>query len=435
MTAAWINELNSSNSKLHKEYVLKKALTAATVGSENAQMFLTLTSMTYNNFLTFGVKQIPETKNIDGAENPWGEFKDLLYKLHTRGLTGNVARDAIAQMSLRFDSDEWNTFAAPVLRRDLRAGFSETTMNKICKGTPYEIPKFSCQLASDSEDRPEMKGNKRLEPKLDGTRVLMVMTSPLQITSFSRNGKVYQNFSHIEHELAQQATKILTHPMFSSGVVFDGEVTSASFQELMKQARRKNNADASDAVFNVFDVIPLSDFTNGFWNASLRRRLSVLHSTIKPSACVQFLPHIDVDLDTAAGKDQLERYAKDIVAAGFEGVMIKDYDAPYECSRNMFWMKFKPVHDYDLVVIGVEEGTGRNKGRLGALVGEGTDQGRVIRSNVGSGFSDAQRDEIWAHRKQVMGQTFVAMADAVTKSQGGTYSLRFPRFKTFRIDK
>ena len=50
---------------------------------------------------------------------------------------------------------------------------SDKTINKICKKTEYEIPVFGCQLATNSENRPEMKGRKRLEPKLDGVRVLM----------------------------------------------------------------------------------------------------------------------------------------------------------------------------------------------------------------------------------------------------------------------
>jgi DNA ligase-1 len=80
----------------------------------------------------------------------------------------------------------------------------------------------------------------------------------------------------------------------------------------------------------------------------------------------------------------------------------------------------------------VEEGTGRNKGRLGAFVCEGTDDGRHIHVNVGSGFSDADRDSFWNSRDDVVGHLVEVRADAITQNQDGTYSLRFPRFKTFR---
>ena len=52
--------------------------------------------------------------------------------------------------------------------------------------------------------------------------------------------------------------------------------------------------------------------------------------------------------------------------------------------------------------------------------------------NVGSGFTDANRDHYWTLRSDVIGQLVEVRADAVTQNQDGTYSLRFPRFKTFR---
>jgi DNA ligase-1 len=150
---------------------------------------------------------------------------------------------------------------------------------------------------------------------------------------------------------------------------------------------------------------------------------------------VELLPHIVVDLDTSEGKDQLSRYANDQVSVGFEGIMIKDVEAPYECKRNTFWMKYKPVYDYDLTVIAVEEGTGKNKGRMGALHCEGVDDGKHIVVNVGSGYTDEERQTYWDDKSLVIGQTAVVLADAITQNQNGSYSLRFPRFKTFRDDK
>jgi DNA ligase-1 len=122
----------------------------------------------------------------------------------------------------------------------------------------------------------------------------------------------------------------------------------------------------------------------------------------------------------------------DAVKNGFEGIMIKDVDAPYECKRSHAWLKQKPFIEVSLEIIDVEEGTGRNAGRLGALVCSGVDDGRSIRVNVGSGFSDLDRDEFWSGRDSLAGQVVEVRADAVTQNQDGTYSLRFPRFLKFR---
>lgn len=439
MTASWIRKANESNSKLHKEDVIQQALEASILGSINAQIFLSLAKACYNPYVTFGVRQIPNSPmQINEAENPWQEFNTMLEDLASRKFTGHAARDQIVAMSKRFTTDEWETFCAPVMRRDLRAGFSETTINKVCKKTVYQIPKFTCQLATNSEGRPEMKGKKRLEPKLDGVRMLLVCNDHGVTTAFSRNGKVYENFGHIENQVGAKARMFLALPELKDGFVLDGEVTSDSFQALMKQARRKTKADALDAVFNVFDIVPLKAFEDGKWNVSLTKRLALMEKLrfiIDQLSNVEYLPHIDVDLDTAEGRNQMDRYAQDMVKAGFEGIMIKDYDAPYECKRTLVWMKWKPTKTFDLKVVDIEEGTGRNLGRTGALVCEGTDDGKFIRVNCGSGMSDEQRDDYWVNKKKVKGQIAEVMADAVTKAEDGSYSLRFPRLVRFRDDK
>lgn len=441
MSAFWVDRLNESDSRLHKEDVIRQALESATLGDYASEVFLGLVNATYNPMVTWGIKQVPSTDGITGAENPWGEFNSLLDSLRQRELTGGAARDAIASISRRFDSAEWNTFCAAVLRKDLRAGISEKTVNKICKGTKWEVPVFTCQLATSCEDRPEMAGVKRLEPKLDGVRVLMVCAISADgfrlTTCYSRNGKVFENFGHIEDQIIDSMDALSAKTGHKS-FVLDGEVVGQSFQQLMRQARRKENVQADDSTFYVFDFIPMDDFLKGVCRTPLKKRLEKLEkcsSIIGGMSHVNLLPHINVDLDTAAGKDQFKRYSADAVADGFEGIMIKNLDGPYQCKRTTHWLKWKPVITVDLEVVDVEEGTGRNVGRLGALVCSGTDLGKQITVNCGSGFSDSDRDSLWADRDLVVGRTVEILCDAVTQNQDGSYSLRFPRFVRFRDDK
>ena len=445
MSASWINKLNESDSRLHKQDIIAQALSASVLGSTNAINFLTLAKACYNPYVTYGVKQIPNTVGIVGTKNPWEDFVELLENLSLRKITGNAARDAIQDLSEQFDSEEWNTFLAPVLRRDLRAGLTENTINKICKKTKFEIPVFSCQLATNSEGRPEMKGIKRLEPKLDGVRMLLMVipmdSGELTTICFSRNGKIFENFTHIEDQVRDNWLKLVRKAATSNlsmGFVLDGEVIGHSFQELMRQARRLTDVQAEDVVYNVFDILPLDAFREGHWNKQLEKRIRILDDmrpVIDTMPNVELLPHILVDLDTAAGKDQLERYAKDNVNAGFEGIMIKEMEAPYICKRSTDWMKWKPTITVDLEVVGMEEGTGRNVGRLGALICSGIDDGKEITVNVGSGFSDKDRDDYYLNRNIILGRTAEVMCDIITQNSDGTYSLRFPRFVRFRDDK
>jgi DNA ligase 1 len=434
--AEWIVELESSDSRLHKEAVLEKTLIAARVGSIQAQAFLYNCYLAYNPYLVYGIKKVPETKDITGGTNPWTEFWELLEQLQKRELTGHAAVNALAKLSQEFDSTEWNGLARRVIIKDLRCGMSEKTINKVVEGTEWQIPVFTCQLATDSEKHVgKLVGKKRIEQKLDGVRVLAVVTKD-SVNLYSRNGKPFDNFPHIVEQLEgikNRYAKLFTK--YRTGFVLDGEIIGESFQALMKQAQRKSDVNTDNMVYSVFDIIPMTDFSAGFWNAQQYKRLAMLEeyrSVFEQTDCIRIMDGIEVDLDSAEGHDIMRRYATDAVEAGFEGIMIKDLGAPYECRRSTFWMKWKPTITVDLNIVGFEEGTGRNLGRLGAIICEGVDDDRNIRVNVGSGLSDSDRDEFWATRDKLLGDVVEVMADAVTQNQDGTYSLRFPRFVRFR---
>ena len=432
VVADWVRDLESSDSRLHKERVIEKALMASKLGSAGAQGFLFNCYLAYNPFYVYNVRQVAETEGLTGQPNPWPTFWGLCEDLRTRGVTGHAARDRIEQVSELFDSEQWNGMCRRVLIKDLRCGISEKTLNKVLGKTSWKIPTFTCQLAQDSTDRPaKMKGIKRLEVKLDGVRVLAVVQGA-SVTLYSRNGKVFENFPHVAEAIAANRKLI---GAYGGRYVLDGEIVGASFQQLMRQAQRKTDAETTDMVYHVFDIIPLDSFQEGHYNAQQCKRLDILEasrSRFDATDCLRLMDGINVDLDTAEGHDVMNRYAQDAVANGFEGIMIKDLSAPYECKRSSFWMKWKPTITVDLNIVGFEEGTGRNAGRLGAIICEGVDDDRRICVNVGSGFSDTLRDEYWTSRDQLLGDVVEVEADAVTQNQDGSYSLRFPRFVRFR---
>ena len=436
MAAGWIHDLESSDSRIHKEKVIEKALMAAKLGSADAQAFLFNCYQAYNPFYTFNVKQVPETEGLTGMDNDWPVFWALLESLRTRSVSGHDARDAIERCSQLFDSDEWNNLCRRVIIKDLRCGISEKTLNKVLGNTEYRIPVFTCQLAQDSTDRPaKMKGVKRLEVKLDGVRVLAVVSGN-SCTLYSRNGKEFANFPQIAEAILDYRKAFQFGRGFGGQFVLDGEIVGESFQKLMKQAHRKSDAKTDNMVYHIFDVLPLSEFKEGHCNAQQYKRLEWLEQASgilqDQTTCLRIMNGLEVDLDTAEGHDIMNRYAEDAVAEGFEGIMIKSLDAPYICKRSDYWMKWKPTISVDLKIVGFEEGTGRNENRLGAIICEGEDNGRNIRVNVGSGLSDSDRDEFWDARNDLLGHLVEVQADAVTQNQDGTYSLRFPRFLRFR---
>jgi DNA ligase-1 len=435
MSSSWIRDLESSDSRIHKEKVIEKALMAAKLGSADAQIFLFNCYQAYNPFYTFNIKQVPETKGLTNQLNPWPVFWALLENLRTRSITGGAARARIQEVSEQFDSEEWNLVCRPVIIKDLRCGISEKTINKVVGKTEWKIPVFGVQLAQDSTDQPKkMKGIKRLEVKLDGVRVIAVVTGAT-CTLYSRNGKTFENFPQIA-EAVEDARKAFQYGRGTGGnFVLDGEIVGESFQKLMKQAHRKSDAQTDGMVYHIFDIIPLDALKEGHWNVKQQARLEWLDAArdaLEQTTCLRIMPGMNVDLDTAEGHDVMRRFAEASVEQGYEGIMIKNLDAPYICKRSDSWMKWKPTITVDLTIVGFEEGTGRNEGRLGAIIYEGVDNERNIRVNVGTGYSDSDRDEFWAARDRLLGVIGEVEADAVTQNQDGTYSLRFPRHKRFR---
>lgn len=444
---AWITKLNESNSRIHKETVISEALSSAKLGSKDAIDFLTCSWYAYNSFVTFNIKKVPElTQNLtETPDNDFGIFYNLLQRLDNRLVTGLAALSEIEQVMYGFDKDTWNLVCRPTILKDLRVGATIKTFNKILKKSAYEIPVFDVQLATDANKHPKkLKGEVILEPKLDGIRAIAFIiqqNNKTFIEMYTRNGKELLNFPHIEEQLKTIAPLIFkttdgTHNY--SKYVLDGEIISNTFQELMTQTNRKENVDTTDAIFSVFDIMPLKEFTSGKWTKPQHIRTSMLsmiaHEVSARCNNIRIVKGITVDLDTLEGRNIMNRFSKDQLALGYEGIMIKNLNAPYECKRSTSWLKLKPSITVDLKVIDIEEGTGKNANRLGALVCEGVDDDKLIKTNVGGGFTDDQRIEFWHNQDAVLNHLVEVKADCLTLNANETdiWSLRFPVFLRFR---
>ena len=424
-----ISDLENHPSRLNKEAIIQ---VQADAGNDE---FFEGCRLAFDSMITFGLKQIPEKTDEDGPGLPWDSFTLALTGFTTRNVTGNTARTMIEAMMKSATKAEWNGWYRRILIKDMRAGFSETTVNKVVGKShkKYLIPVFSCQLAHDSNGHEsKVTGRKLIEVKLDGVRVITIVHPDGRVDQFSRNGKELVNFPHVKEQLH----KVAKLGGFSEAMVLDGEIMSSSFQDLMKQVHRKSDVQSKDAILNLFDILTLEEFEAGKSSTPQIRRSEMLQNWFDvyeftlPNVTV--LSHEDIDLNTEEGQTQYKEINARAIAGGYEGIMIKDPEAGYECKRSVAWLKLKPFIEVSLAVTAVEEGTGRNVGKLGALVCSGTDDGKDIVVNVGSGFTDDNRDSYWRERTNLIGNIAEVRADAVTQNQDGTYSLRFPRFLRWR---
>ena len=409
-----IQKLESDNSSLFKQSVIKDNL-------DNVD-FIEGAKMALDPLVTFGVKQVPFSET-DGPGVDDIEVGMVFVKLIKRTLTGHAARDAIQELCDKATNEQWNDWYRRILIKDLRCGTGAKLINKVQKDT---IPLFGCMLAHDGAKHPKkIAGECYVEYKYDGVRVIAIVQNG-SATLHSRNGKLLENFPHIEEALSK--------PEFE-GLVFDGEVMSEDFQTLMKQVHRKEGAQTEDSYLAVFDMLTLDEFNAGGTSKNaIERRQRIVNLSDLFTYRIQLVDATLIDMDSDEGQVKFQQMNKRALDEGYEGLMIKPVAEGYKCKRSHAWLKIKPFIEVTLKVVDLEEGTGKNEGLLGALVVEGEDDGKFFRLNVGSGLTDDNREQIWANQDAVIGQLVEIRADAATQSQDAedTWSLRFPRFKTFR---
>jgi len=434
-----INRLAATTKRSEKEQILMDAF------MQGHREFFIASQMAYDILVTFGVKKVAEIDDDDDSPGTFtfADFLALAGKLRRRELTGHAARDAIHAAAENCHIPTWNTFYRRVLLKDLRCGVDTSTINKVLKklsqaeeeAAALVIPEFDCQLAHDGakpEHQKKVSGVKMLDIKLDGVRLLTILDKEAgTVTQHTRNGKVNENFTEIREGLERL---LATLP---GSIVIDGEVVSSNFQDLMKQVNRRDGVDTSKSRLAVFDIIPLKDFKAGICTIPQSMRQQILADLEQSgdlkthtNGLVYVIPKVTVDLNTPEGQKTFAEFNKQAIEAGYEGIMVKDPAAPYELKRSFAWLKIKPFIEVSLEIVGYEEGTGKYEGMLGAFIMKGEDDGKDIETNVGGGFSDAERAEFWTNRQNMLGMIGEVRADALTLESGGTvYSLRFPRWK------
>lgn len=164
-------------------------------------------------------------------------------------------------------------------------------------------------------------------------------------------------------------------------VPLDGELwlDRKKFQRTISIVRRQDKSDHWKEVrFVVFDAPQLE---KGF-----ETRLEFVRECLAQNKPLYAQAHEHV---ACTGLDHLRRELARLEALGGEGLMLRKAGSKYESGRSSTLLKAKRFRDCEARVLGHQEGAGRHKGRLGALLVELEDGTRFA---VGTGFSDAERE-------------------------------------------
>lgn len=428
-----LDDLASNNSRLYKEKILSL--------NQNNETLKRVLTLALNPFVNFYIRKIPDyTPNLNvKKQDPLDKTLHRLGLLSNRTLTGNAGIDHL-RIVLESVSPDDAYVIERIIGKDLRCGVSDATVNKIWPGL---IPEYPCMLASAYDQKlvDRISWPAIAQVKMDGMRFNAIVKNN-RVEFRSRNGKeINIPDPNIEAPFRHMAA------FYGMDMVFDGElmVVDAAGQMLDRKTGNgilnkavKGTMSAAEAVMvraTLWDAITLDAFQAGVEKEAYKDRLAKLCNCISDlkNRLNQLAHYVDlVQSKQVNNESEARRMFETFLAQGQEGIILKTQDGVWENKRSKSLIKFKGELECDLRVVDWEEGTGKNVGRLGALVLESDCGG--VRVNVGTGFSDADRLGITAVNS--IGRIVSVKYNArITDKTSSVASLFLPVFVEFRNDK
>lgn len=408
----------------------KKVIMAAIAKADDTAKLLIKEAL--DPYRVFGVKKYPEPTAAGlGGEAAYNDFLNMLELLATRQITGKAAQQLVTDTLGLFPAED-QKYLALVIAKDLKAGFSGDTVNKVFKSL---VPSFEVMLADKCESAEEFEKSIsfpcQADHKYDGQRTIALVERS-NVTYYARSGKESEHLAGLFDEELLRLAK-----WYGDDIVLDGEAFASDFTETMNAKKEGNDAAKANLKLRAFFIMPLSA-----WKAQ-QTNITMREARAKLCAGLNFIKAKKIIVSEGrmvTDYSDMMAYCNEVIDVHKqEGLILKDFNATYEWDRTMAWCKVKRFYDVDVKIVDVYEGRAgtRLAGMLGGIMVEGEDEkGRKIVSNVGSGFSDELRKQIWENKQEYIGQTAVVKYQEISKAKNSdTWSLRFPTFEHTRDDK
>jgi DNA ligase-1 len=357
-----------------------------------ARLDETLTAIAREKGPGSGERRMGFLRGLFAAAEPAGRrlLVELLLGEVRQGALDGVVIEAIARASSLPASDVRRAaMYAPDLGALARAALEEgaTGVGSFSLRLLSPVAPMLASPAGDAEEALARLGEAAFEYKLDGAR-LQVHRAGDEVRVFTRN---LQNVTARVPEVLEWARSLPSREVVVEGeaLVLRPDGRPRPFQETMRRFGRSKNIEAARRELPLtpyfFDLLYLEG-EGPLVSAPYRERIARLSRLVSPA---QLLPQL-----VTGDAEEAERFFDQAIEAGHEGLMAKSLAAPYEAGQRGFhWIKLKPAHTLDLVILAVEWGSGRRKGWL---------------SNLHLGARDAE-----SGRMVMLGKTFKGLTDAM----------------------
>lgn len=406
-----IDTLEAASSRLEKESILKQ--------HQNHTLWTNILKVTYDPFLNFYIKKIPEYDTSEESISLEEALDSFLKTIPTRELTGNAAIEFTSGLLSKLSSYDDQEVFKRIIDRDLKCGINVSTINKIYKNL---IPTFDVALSH--KDISGIKFPAFAQTKMDGSRVHIAVNYN-EANIYTRNGKTLHSYviEAMDSDLSQVARNGETWDgeivFFKDGKPLDRKTSNGLFNKAVKGTISKEEAKMVKFIcWDIIDRTSTIPYIDRY--KTMIERFTKIYDSIEM-----------VETAYVENEEQAYDFYNKQIETGEEGAILKNLDFKWEGKRVKGMGKMKQIEESDLVVVGWEEGTGKNTGKLGALVCETSDG--LLRVNVGTGFSDEQRDSI---TESIIGSIITVQYNQIIDSKNKeTKSLFLPRFIEIRTDK
>lgn len=435
-----VEEIATASGTLSKQEILRRY--------EHATGFKEILNFIYNPYVLTGIATAKLIKGSHGCKPAVHITWSDAIKYFSMYNTGS---DADIFYAWQFINSQYSDLlsqrlAKAMVTKNLKIGVTAKTLNKVY-GADF-IPIIDLMLGKSYQDYKHLvTGPFIITEKLDGHRRLLIKEHGI-VSIHTRSGIKDEGLVDIEAEAA----------FLPDNTVYDGEALAiGNFRNALELRQATNSIMNSNGIrtgvtFNIFDMLPLSEFRQGVSSQPAFVRKAIACSLFKDTSIhhlgrsvpslvdivgvsegikeLQVIKTVPI-LGVAHTEKAILQHAENIWYGGFEGVMALQSMSKYELKRSNNLLKVKATETLELPIIDFVEGTGKYQGMLGSFIVDY----KGFPVGVGSGLTNADRDSFWHNRDKLVGVKIEINTFGETTNKDGSLSLNCGIFKGLRYDK
>lgn len=432
----FISDIGATDSKNEKEAMLASF-------RDNDLLKDTL-KYAYDPFIRYGIRKRPSVSGHGTNAFNVNTFA-LLRSLANRTLTGTAAIEAVRKHMEWLDEDSAELFWR-IVKKDMRAGFSEETINKVWKGLLPTFPYMRCSLPKKAKwDKWNFAKGCYSQKKADGMFANFNMERDGSISIISRQGSEFP-IESFPDDFIQDVINTLP-----SGYQYHGELLVTANGKILPREIGNGTLNSvlnggefeagTSPIYEVWDCIPLEAVVaKGKYSTPYHERYEFLNDaiTMQELANGKNCGVRLIETRIVHSLDEAFAHYAEKLGGGEEGTIVKSRDAIWKDGTSTEQIKLKLEVDVDLKITGIQEGNEgtRNEGRPGAFTCESSDGLLKVDVTV---KNEALRDRVEAKPEEFIGRIIAVRANQVLKPSDSNplHSLFLPRMveADYRIDK